>query len=165
MKWGGPIATPGAHERIQNFIQQTTLPPAGVLQSSGSVGPRLLVDFLDPSDTLVDVGGRPTTQPREAAVDATGADRAASDAAAVTQRICRRPQLLQQSLRQAGTPAATLKCYRIAHLWPDPVFCVAIETPSPFPFQLTILPLPPPPLDLLAPSPLARITTDSDAIG
>ena len=45
-----------AHERIQKFLQQTALPPAGVLQSSGSVGPRLRVDFLaTPRSTLAAV--------------------------------------------------------------------------------------------------------------
>ena len=39
------------------------------------------VDFLASSDTPVNIGGRPTIRPREAAVDATGADGAASGAA------------------------------------------------------------------------------------
>ena len=69
-----------ADERIQNFLQQTALPPAGVLQSSISVGPLLRVDLHAPSDISVDVGGSPTTRPPEAAVDATGADGAASGA-------------------------------------------------------------------------------------
>ena len=34
-----------ADERIQNFLEQTALPPSGVLQSSSSVGPRLRVEF------------------------------------------------------------------------------------------------------------------------
>ena len=69
-----------ADERIQNFLQQTALPPAGFLQSSSSVGPLLRVNLHAPSDTPVDVGGSPTTRPPEAAVDATGADGAASGA-------------------------------------------------------------------------------------
>ena len=62
-----------AHERIQKFLQQTALPPAGVLQSSGSVGPRLRADFLASSDTPLDVGGRPTNRPRDAAAAAGAA--------------------------------------------------------------------------------------------
>ena len=69
-----------ADERLQNFLQQSALPPAGVLQSSSSVGPLLRVNLHAPSDTPVDVGGSPTTRPPEAAVDATGADGAASGA-------------------------------------------------------------------------------------
>ena len=98
---------------IQNFLQQTTLLPAGVLQSSFSVGPQQLVHYhhsslqQTPSDIPVDVDGSPTTRPREAAVDATGADGAASGAAATTQRICRQPPQQQQSLRQEGTPTTT----------------------------------------------------------
>ena len=61
-----------AHERIQKFLQQTALPPAGVLQSSGSVGPRLRADFLASSDTPLDVGGRPTNRPRDALGGGTG---------------------------------------------------------------------------------------------
>ena len=49
-----------AHELIQNFLQQTALPPAGVLQSSCSVGPVLLVDFPASSDNQLDVGCSPT---------------------------------------------------------------------------------------------------------
>ena len=60
------------HERIQKFLQQTALPPAGVLQSSGSVGPRLRADFLASSDTPLDVGGRPTNRPRDALGGGTG---------------------------------------------------------------------------------------------
>ena len=48
-----------AHERIQKFLQQTALPPAGVLQSSCSVGPRIRVDFLASSDTQLDVAAVP----------------------------------------------------------------------------------------------------------
>ena len=95
-----------AHKLIQNFLQQTDLPPAGVLQSSCSVGLRLRVDFLASRDTPLDVDGSPTTRPLDAAVDATGADGAASSAAAATQQICRRPQQKLQSLRQAGTSDA-----------------------------------------------------------
>ena len=61
-----------AHERIQKFLQQTALPPAGVLQSSSSVGPRLRADFLASSDTPLDVGGRPTNRPRDALGGGTG---------------------------------------------------------------------------------------------
>ena len=61
-----------AHERIQKFLQQTALPPAGVLQSSCSVGPRLRADFLASSDTPLDVGGRPTNRPRDALGGGTG---------------------------------------------------------------------------------------------
>ena len=61
-----------AHERIPKFLQQTALPPAGVLQSSGSVGPRLRADFLASSDTPLDVGGRPTNRPRDALGGGTG---------------------------------------------------------------------------------------------
>ena len=73
-----------ADERIQNFLEQTasSLLPSGVLQSSSSVGPQLRVDLLAPSDAPVDVGGRPTTRPPEAAVDATAAAAAAAGAAA-----------------------------------------------------------------------------------
>ena len=39
------------------------------------------VGFLASSDTPVNIGGRPTIRPREAAVDATSADGAASGAA------------------------------------------------------------------------------------
>ena len=67
-----------ADERIQNFLQQTALPPAGVLQSSSSVGPLLRVNLHAPSKTPVDVGGSPIALPPEVAVDATGADGAAS---------------------------------------------------------------------------------------
>ena len=98
-----------AHERIQKFLQQTALPPAGVLQSSCSVGPRLRVDFLASSDTPARLApGPPTTRPRDAAVNATGTDGAASGAAAAAQRIRRRPQQQQQSLRLARTPAAAV---------------------------------------------------------
>ena len=48
------------------------MPPAGDLQSSGSVGPRLRVDFLASSDTPLDVGGRPTNRPRDALGGGTG---------------------------------------------------------------------------------------------
>ena len=64
--------------RTENILQQTALPPAGVLQSSCSLRPHLRVDFLASSDTPVNVGDSPTTQQREAAVDATGADCASS---------------------------------------------------------------------------------------
>ena len=37
-----------ADEQFQNFIQQASLSPAGVLQSSSSVGPLLRVDLLAP---------------------------------------------------------------------------------------------------------------------
>ena len=67
-------------ELIQNFLQQTALPQAGVLQSSSSVGPLLRVDLHAPSDTPVDVGSSSTTRPPEAAVDANGADGVASSA-------------------------------------------------------------------------------------
>ena len=67
-----------AEEWTQNFLQHTTLPPAGVLQSSSSVIPLLRIDLLAPSDTPVDVGSRPTTRRQEAAVDATGMDGAGS---------------------------------------------------------------------------------------
>ena len=41
------------------LLQQTALPPAGVQQLSSSVGLLLRVDLHAPSDTRVDVGGRP----------------------------------------------------------------------------------------------------------
>ena len=108
-----------AHERIQNFLQQTALPPAGVLQSSCSVGVCLWVDFLAaPSDNPVDasVGGRLTTRQQDPAVDATSADGAASDVATATQRIRRRQQQQRQLLSQAGTPpaAAAAACVAVA---------------------------------------------------
>ena len=62
-----------AHEQIQKFLQQTELPPAGVLQSSCSVGPLLRVDFLASSYTPLDVGGSPTTLQRDAAAAAGAA--------------------------------------------------------------------------------------------
>ena len=67
-------------ELIQNFLQQTALPQAGVLQSSSSVGPLLRVNLHAPSNTPVDVCSSPTTRPLEAAVDANGADGMASGA-------------------------------------------------------------------------------------
>ena len=45
-----------AYEWIQNFLQQTALPPGGVLQSSSSVGPLLRVNLHAPSDTQPDPG-------------------------------------------------------------------------------------------------------------
>ena len=88
-----------ADEWIQNFLEQTALPPSGLLQSSSSVGPRLRVDLLSPSDTPVDVGGRPTTRQQEAAVDVTATTEARGAAAAM-----RRPRL-----RAAGAAACARK--------------------------------------------------------
>ena len=45
-----------------------------VPQSSSSVGHRLCVDFIDPSERQVDVGFRAATRLLAAAVDATGSD-------------------------------------------------------------------------------------------
>ena len=116
-----------ADERIQNFLQQTALPPARVLRSSSSVGPLLRVNLHASSDTPVDVGGSPTTRPPEAAVDATGADGAASGALQ-----------LQPCSEYAGDHRSSSSCSDSReHQLPPP--------PPP--------PTPPPPPQLQSPSP------------
>ena len=100
-----------ADERIQNFLQQTALPPARVLRSSSSVGPMLSVNLHSSSDTQVDVGGSPTTRPPPPAGRGCGRYWRGRcgllcTAAAAMQRIRLQPQQQQQMLRLAGTPAA-----------------------------------------------------------
>ena len=56
MKWGRPHS-PRTDTKIPPADRRET---QAVLQSSGSVGPRLRVDFLASSDTLLDVGCSPT---------------------------------------------------------------------------------------------------------
>ena len=98
------------------FPPADRLPPAGVLQLSGSVGPcgpPAAGRFPRSERHWVDIGGRPTTRLREAA-DATGADGAAFGAAAATQLTRRRPPQQRWALRQSGTPATTATCAGVA---------------------------------------------------
>ena len=91
--------------RCSHDLLQTALSPAGVLQSSSLVGPRLRIDLLAPRSTLATV---PQQWHNSAAGSGGGRDwRGRCDLwSAAMQRIRRQPPPQQQSIILAGNPAA-----------------------------------------------------------